>query len=345
MATMKDGQWWDKSWNPVVGCTKVSDGCRFCYAERMACRLAAIECANIGFVTSKTPKRQRRYIDVVKMWHDPKIEKTYFKGWNGKIFCDEKSLDFPLHWRKPRRIFVNSMSDTFHPKVPFEFILKLLAVIHLCPQHTFQILTKRVDKMGAIFANIQAEDIIHWARKIARGKGGKLMNDAAVVSWPLHNLWAGVTVCTPEEKPKIDILRQIPAAVRFISFEPLLADMGDIDLEGISWCIVGGESGPNARPVHPDWARGIRDQCIAAGVPFFFKQWGEYTNDGPGLVIENDVVFLKDGTLMDVKDVMKDWRKYYDSPTDCVWMKRIGKKKAGSLLDGKEWKQYPKETK
>jgi len=244
-------EWTEETWNPIAGCTKCSPGCDNCYAERMANRLNWMGISGYEIATDLNTGK-----------------------WTGHVTCIESKLDIPLHWRKPRRIFVNSMSDTFHPKVPFEFILKLLAVIHLCPQHTFQILTKRVDKMGAIFANIQAEDIIHWARKIARGKGGKLMNDAAVVSWPLHNLWAGVTVCTPEEKPKIDILRQIPAAVRFISFEPLLADMGDIDLEGISWCIVGGESGPNARPMHPDWVRGIRDQCIAAGVPYFMKQMG-----------------------------------------------------------------------
>ena len=292
-------EWTEETWNPIAGCTKCSPGCDNCYAERMAYRLA---CMGIE-----------------------KYEKVSGRDWAKKnredeVYCDEKSLNIPLHWRKPRRIFVCSMSDLFHPKVPFEFIDKIWDIINISRQHTFQLLTKRPERVVEYVKHIEP--------------------------FRFHsNIWLGVTVCTPEEKPKIDILRQIPAAVRFISFEPLLADMRELNLDGIHQVIVGGESGPKARPMHPDWARGIRDQCIAAGVPFFFKQWGEYTNDGPGLVIENDVVFLKDGTLMDVKDVMKDWRKYYDSPTDCVWMKRIGKKKAGSLLDGKEWKQYPKETK
>ena len=306
-------EWTEETWNPIAGCTKCSPGCDNCYAERMANRLNWMGISGYEIATDLNTGK-----------------------WTGHVTCIESKLDFPLHWRKPRQIFVNSMSDTFHEKVPFKFIEKIWDVMLDCMNirnnhvwslrqyHTFQILTKRIDR---------ALEFSEWMIK----RHNRRID--------YSNIWLGVTVCTPEEKPKIDILRQIPAAVRFISFEPLLADMGDIDLEGISWCIVGGESGPNARPVHPDWARGIRDQCIAAGVPFFFKQWGEYTNDGPGLVIENDVVFLKDGTLMDVKDVMKDWRKYYDSPTDCVWMKRIGKKKAGSLLDGKEWKQYPKDTK
>ena len=279
---MKNGQWWDKSWNTISGCDPCSAGCLHCWAKGMADR---------------------------------------FNGGDFSLKLHPDKLDKPLHWRKPRRIFVCSMSDLFHPKVPFEFIDKIFNTICDAPQHLYQILTKRPKRMA---------DYIYQAygKRVA-----------------YKNVWLGVTVCTQKEKPKIDILRQIPAAVRFISFEPLLADMRELNLDGIHQVIVGGESGPKARPMHPDWARGIRDQCIAAGVPFFFKQWGEYTNDGPGLVIENDVVFLKDGTLMDVKDVMKDWRKYYDSPTDCVWMKRIGKKKAGSLLDGKEWKQYPKDTK
>ena len=294
-------EWTEETWNPIAGCTKCSPGCDNCYAERMAYRLA---CMGIE-----------------------KYEKVSGRDWAKKnredeVYCDEKSLNIPLHWRKPRRIFVCSMSDLFHPKVPYSFIDKIFAQIAGCEQHTFQILTKRPKQMH------------RWYNA---GPGGGIASCAT-----LPNLWLGVTVCTPDEKPKIDILRDIPAAVKFLSFEPLLADMGEINLDGIDWVIVGGESGPNARPMHPDWVRGIRDQCVAAGVPFFFKQWGKYTSDGPGKCVENDVVFLKDGTLMNVKDVIKNgWQKYYGTPTDCVWMKRVGKKKAGSLLDGREWKQYP----
>lgn len=291
-------EWTDEVWNPIVGCTKCSPGCLNCYAERFACRLA--------YMGQEKYQKVTGYIN----------EWTH---WLGNVYCDKLVLDQPLHWKKPRRIFVCSMSDLFHPKVPFEYIIKVLRIIEQCPQHIFLILTKRPEIAFDFYG----------------GTSGFGLSPP-----PLLNVHLGVSISNPNEMWKATELSRIPAAVRWISFEPLLADVGEIPL--IDGVVVGGESGSGARPMHPDWPRNIRDQCIAEGIPFFFKQWGAYTPDGSAQVIKNDVVFLKDGTLMDTKDVFRNgWQKYYDTPTDCIWMKRVGKKKAGRLLDGKEWNQLP----
>ncbi|MBN2591611.1 MAG: phage Gp37/Gp68 family protein [Sedimentisphaerales bacterium] len=231
-------EWTNASWSPVVGCTKCSPGCLNCYAERMAKRLKAMG------------------------------QRNYRNGF--EVTCHPHVLDMPLKWKKPRMIFVCSMSDLFHPKVPFEFIDKVMAVITLCPQHTFQVLTKRIDRMLEYF-NLRSKSANYWKKAVPLGRTLE-WRGFSLVPFPLPNLWLGVSICTSEEKRNIEILKQISAAVRFVSFEPLLCDMGDINLDGINWVIVGGESGPKKRECKLEWVQSIVDQCKTVNVPVFVKQ-------------------------------------------------------------------------
>ncbi len=214
MAQGSSIEWTEATWNPVTGCTKVSDGCKHCYAERMAKRLQAMG----------VPQ--------------------YAAGF--RLALHENVLGLPLTWKKPRTIFVNSMSDLFHKDVPLEFIGRVFDVMNRCPQHTFQVLTKRPE--------------------IAVARSGELC-------WS-DNIWMGTSVENALVLHRIERLRQIHAAVRFLSLEPLLGPLPRLPLDGIRWVIVGGESGPGARTMEIHWVRQIREQCIAHGVPFFFKQWG-----------------------------------------------------------------------
>jgi len=214
MAQASRIEWTSATWNPVTGCTKISPGCRNCYAERMALRLKAMG--------------QPNYRNGFKLTLHPHV------------------LDVPLRWKKPRMIFVNSMSDLFHEAVPLEFVRQVFDVMRRADRHTFQVLTKRSERLSELNARLD------WAA----------------------NVWMGVTVETADYLGRIDDLRATDAAVKFISFEPLLGPIDSIDFDGIDWAIVGGESGPGARPMHKPWVTSIKDQCIAAGVPFFFKQWG-----------------------------------------------------------------------
>ena len=268
-----------ESWNPITGCTKVSQGCRNCYAERMARRLAG----RFGY---------------------PEVPHHF------DVTLHPDKLDDPLHWRKPRTVFVCSMSDLFHEDVPDEFIWRVIEKCYEAEQHTFQILTKRPQR---------ALDILT--------RSAWWNNDTP------QNIWLGVTAENQKQADlRIPILLQIPAAVRFVSCEPLL---GSVDLwpcldpqhfepiyydrsnPTLDWVIVGGESGPGARPMHPQWARDIRDQCQAAGVPFFMKQCGAWRPTEPGDVVGH--VFGK----------------------PFIAMSRVGKKRAGHLLDGREYHQWP----
>lgn len=287
-------EWTDATWNPVTGCSKVSQGCKHCYAEREWPRMTKLVPSYAG----------RDFTDV-------------------RTHADR--LDQPLRWKKPRMIFVNSMSDLFHPDVPFEFLDSVFATMELAPQHIFQVLTKRPERMRDYMLEIRK----HRS--------------------PLQNVWLGVSVedqATADER--IPLLLDTPAAVRWISAEPLLGpvrlsglfglitDDEDVRIDAlngtfitsryqeeptplgarIDWVVVGGESGPNARPMHPQWARDLRDQCAQAGVPFLFKQWGEWGpnwyNDDAGQKIEGS-----------------------------EWMDRMGKKAAGRLLDGIQHDGYP----
>lgn len=229
--------------------------------------------------------------------------------WTGKIrLCTDIGradlLEKPLHWREPRRIGVQFMGDLF--LAPFEFIDRVFDVIKQGRVHTYQLLTKRPKRMADfIFAK--------WPKGFEQ-----------------NNVWLGVTVEHPDYKGRIDILRQIPAAVRFISIEPCLVDMGELNLEGIDWVILGGESGPGARPMHPDNPRNARDQCVAAGVLFFFKQWGAWKPCDKKIDCRN--CNLECGL---------NRRSWSTAKEGCSI--KVGKKKAGRLLDGREWNQYPKE--
>lgn len=214
MAHKSKIEWTESTWNPVTGCTRISAGCKNCYAERMALRLRAAGSPN------------------------------YANGF--EVTLHPHALEIPLRWKQPRTIFVNSMSDLFHKDVPFDFISKVFDVMRRASQHRFQILTKRSQRLARLNPKL---------------------------TWP-QNVWMGVTVENAECAFRIDHLRQTDAATKFISFEPLLGLIPDINLKGIDWAIVGGESGPKARPMEPQWAANIRDQCLSANVPFFFKQWG-----------------------------------------------------------------------
>ena len=222
MADKSAIEWTDATWNPVTGCTKVSPGCKHCYAERLAKRLQAMG--------------------------NPR----YRNGFAVTLHPDQ--LDLPLRWNSPRRIFVNSMSDLYHERVPEEFILRAFDVMVKAEQHVFQILTKR---------------------------SGRLAKLAPRLPWP-PNVWQGVSVENDHYIARIADLQKVAAAVRFLSVEPLLGPIPDLPLQGIHWVIVGGESGPGHRPIEPAWVREIRDQCLEAGVPFFFKQWGGLTPKSGG---------------------------------------------------------------
>ena len=235
-------EWTEATWNPSVGCNKISTGCKHCYAEVMARRLQAM--------------------------HTP----GYEKGFEFTILPDR--LDMPLSVKKPTKFFVNSMSDLFHEKMPFEYLDKVFETIRQTPRHHYQILTKRANILADYFKDRQVPD----------------------------NVWLGVTVESVELKHRMDILRNIPAKIRFISMEPLVSDLGELDLRDIHWVFVGGESGNQARPMDENWAVNIKKQCIEQNVAFFFKQWGTWGVDG---------------------------------------IKR-NKKANGSKLQGKEWKEEPK---
>lgn len=214
MATMSSIEWTESTWNPVTGCTKISEGCRNCYAARMAKRLNAMG--------------------------NPRYTNEF------KVTLHHDLIDLPLTWKTPRRIFVNSMSDLFHKDVPFDFIKAIFQTMEKAKWHTFQILTKRSDRLLELSQDLP---------------------------WP-SNVWQGVSVEDSRVLHRIDDLRQVPAKVRFLSVEPLIGPIDHMNLHSIHWVIVGGESGPGARPMAPEWVQSIRDQCINNGVAFFFKQWG-----------------------------------------------------------------------
>ncbi|MGQ0569465.1 MAG: DUF5131 family protein [Armatimonadota bacterium] len=219
-------EWTDATWNPVTGCSKVSPGCKHCYAERLAVRLQAMG--------------------------NPR----YRAGFEVTLHPDLLSL--PLAWRQPRRVFVNSMSDLFHEAVPEEFIRRVFEVMAKAHWHVFQILTKRSARLAAL---------------------------AARLPWP-PNVWQGVSVENARYTWRIAHLHQVPAAVRFLSVEPLLGPVPHLPLDGIHWVIVGGESGTRHRPIDPEWVSQIRNQCLVASVPFFFKQWGGRTPKAGGRLLD-----------------------------------------------------------
>jgi protein gp37 len=226
MGTNSPIEWTDATWNPVTGCTKVSPGCKHCYAERMANRLQAMG------------------------------QKNYSNGFD--VTLQPRMLELPLHWKAPKRIFVNSMSDLFHEDVPLTYIQQVFDVMRKAHWHQFQILTKRAERVDELSRELE------WA----------------------PNIWMGVSVESEKYLYRIDHLRKTPAEVKFLSLEPLLGPLPEMDLRGIGLAIVGGESGPGARPVDAAWVTDIRDQCVQAGVAFFFKQWGGVNKKKTGRTLD-----------------------------------------------------------
>lgn len=343
MAGKSKIEWTEMTWNPTRGCSRVSDGCRNCYAEVLAARFSE---------TMQSGSRRKPGPMVDAPFKGFAVMKNGRPQWTGRVELIESMLDAPLHWRKPRRVFVNSMSDLFHEALPDEAIDQVFAVMALCPQHTFQVLTKRPERMLAYFCNewvwnrvdaFMDELIMDRVDPNERRKDDLRAIAPDLAGDPLRNVWLGVSVedqATADER--IPLLLQTPAAVRFVSYEPALGPLSlsrlhaycpehDFDGGCISscpslrkpdWVIAGGESGPGARPADPQWFRAVRDQCVAAGVPFFFKQWGEWWNDDTQPIPE------------DLKGVPIDQK-------DGVSMYRVGKKAAGALLDGREWREMP----
>jgi protein gp37 len=306
-------EWADATWNPITGCTKISPGCQNCYAERMAKRLAG----RCGYPADEP----------------------------FKVTLHPDRLDQPLKWKKPRTVLVSFMGDLFHEDAPDKYIIDCLSIMAEAWQHTFIILTKRPARMKDIIAHeTVANDV--WLQT-SRGV------NAEPSPWPLPNIWLGVTAENQEQADKrIPILLQIPAVVRFVSVEPMLGpvDLTQIDIGGnvwinsltgdcksyhpyggmwkitesknkLDWVICGGETGPGARPMHPDWVRGLRDQCQASGTPFFFKQHGEWSHDS--------------------QDAQKEDATRVHIWPDGSYSWKVGKKKAGRLLDGREWSEFP----
>jgi protein gp37 len=329
-------EWTDATWNPVTGCTKVSTGCKHCYAEREWARLSA---------NPKTPR--------------------YFGRQFTDVQCHMDVLTTPLRWKKPRRIFVNSMSDLFHDGVPDLFIADVFAVMAAAPQHTFQVLTKRAARMQF---RLGGAGILNF--RMAVEEALAIYTDAPLV-WPLPNVWLGVSVeDQATADARIPLLLDTPAAVRWISAEPLL---GAVDLgkwvydrevairqamnspaaynreqaeDGIKrpldWVVAGGESGPKARPSHPEWFRTLRNQCAVADVPFLFKQWGEHL---PSAYLPKDTALpAKSWSFISINGGPAETylpRPLRDEFAHHELMGRVGKKVAGRLLDGVLHDAYP----
>lgn len=311
-------EWADATWNPVSGCSKVSQGCKHCYAER----------------------------DWGRLVHLPAYQGRTFTD----VACHRERLEQPLRWKRPRKVFVNSMSDLFHPDVPDEFIDRVFAVMAIADQHVFQVLSKRPERMQRYLSTLQsrAQDIAKASMYVMNGRhwtdGDGMWDFVAnrIDAGPLPNVWIGVSVEDQKAADeRIPLLMQTPAAVRWISAEPLLGpvNLGALcDLKAcgdhsrsscghstctsrlLDWVVVGGESGPNARPLSPDWARSLRDQCAAAGVPFLFKQWGEW------------ISMLGQAEGLPVKQ---------KTTTPDGWVMGWAGKKSGRLLDGVIHSGYP----
>ncbi|WP_163869540.1 phage Gp37/Gp68 family protein [Myxococcus eversor] len=323
-------EWTDVVWNVTKGCSRKSPGCGGgtpgsrkggCYAERMAIRMSGLGQPYEGLVES-TPAGPR---------------------WTGKVVLDPAKLDEPLRWKKPRRVFVNSMSDLFHEALSFEDIDRVFATMRLAERHTFQVLTKRADRM---------REYVEWARRRSVVDGIEVVPGSPITWERAHpNVWLGVSVEDRMRVERIAHLRATPAAVRFISFEPLLEDVGTVDLAGIHWAIVGGESGPGARPMHPVWARRLRDQCVKAGVAFFFKQWGAWKPYCTMTESEADALYeaLPEGVPDDAPRRCTVASATF--PTEPLpvggevhTLFELGKKHAGRMLDGRTWDEYPAEA-
>lgn len=348
-------EWTDKTWNPTRGCALVSPGCTNCYAMKFAHRFSG---------------KGGRYEGLTRL-------RT--KGgpvWTGKVRSVPKMLEAPLRWKKPRKVFVNSMSDLFHEDVSFDFIAAVFAVMAATPHHTYQVLTKRQDRMAQVLKLFGAggEAVASPLRTLAMagtlGKRWKQGSLPVLPAWPLPNVWLGVSVEDQQRAvERIPQLLRVPAAVRFLSVEPMLGpvDLTHLDADGagdrdfcqvnaltgqqtdmgrpcsdvarIDWVIVGGESGNGARPVHPDWVRALRDQCRAAGAAFFFKQWGSWE---PFYDMEKD-----DPDGRRVPEESHKVRRLNVAGGQgfhgdrVVYFRKVAKKKASAVIDGSMHREWP----
>jgi protein gp37 len=330
---MADGsaiEWTDATWQITTGCSVVSPGCTNCYAQRLA-----------GTRLQHHPSRRG-------LTTDSKAGPV----WNGKVRFNEEWLDQPLHWKRRRRVFVSAHGDLFHENIADDWIDRVFAVMVLCPQHTFQVLTKRAARMRDYVAQPERGAKVWWqALKI----GG------LCEPWPLPNVWLGVSV---EDQARADeripLLLETPAAKRFISAEPLLGPVNvkcwlhpkdfrivpSVEHRWIHWVIAGGESGKGARPMHREWARKLRGDCVLADVPFFFKQWGEWqphtvvAGGDLGADMRADRVRIVHPSARSNVEISVATGGYSTEPGS-RYMARVGKKAAGRLLDGREWSEFP----
>lgn len=277
-------EWTNTTWSPVTGCDRISAGCDNCYALTLAKRLKAMgseKYQNDGDLRTSGP------------------------GFG--VTTHPATLADPYRWRRPRKVFVNSMSDLFHARVPLEFIQQVFAVMSDTPRHTYQILTKRAGRAALLAPRLE---------------------------WPA-NVWMGVSVENVRVLHRVDALRKVPAAVRFLSCEPLIGPLTGLNLDGIGWLIAGGESGPNARPMHPAWVRSLRDQCTASGVPFFLKQWGEWAPEDVCTTVRgaaNALYIEHDGSIRPAARGARG---------DAVTVQRNGRRATGRRLDGRDWSEFP----
>lgn len=360
-------EWTDATWNPIVGCSVISPGCTNCYAMKMAARIEAMSDGRHAAIVGARGIGMSHYTGTTQPSKAGPV-------WTGKlVLAPEDVLTKPLSWKRPRKIFVNSMGDLFHENVPDEWIDRVFAVMALCPQHTFQVLTKRAERMCKYLSGAEARVTMATMSAAPIGfdvsyLGITIMPGANMKRWPLPNVWLGVSA---EDQTRADEriphLLETPAAIRFVSAEPLLgpinfeniresAHSGFHSLAGLwvgpdnehrlcdslDWIIVGGESGPNARPMHPDWARSIRDQCQGAGVPFFFKQWGEWA---PGECAKH----LMTRTEQTAEWFNDRWHFGSVSPATSQAMHiddepelyRFGKSRSFRMLDGCEHNEIP----
>lgn len=387
-------EWTHKTWNPLVGCSLASPGCTNCYAMKMAARLEAMAIAD-------RPRWTKAHRNGQMLTHYVGTTQRSKAGpvWTGKVsLAPDHIVNEPFRRKKPTTYFVNSMSDLFHEDVPDDWIDRVFAIMALCPQHTFQVLTKRSARMRAYMtaaskgksaregtAEQRCKEAHHW---------GRHDNDPGWKGWPLPNVWLGVS-CEDQKRAdeRIPDLLATPAAIRFVSAEPLLGPLdltqylSPVEEHGIDfsrepgsivggavscrpaldWVIVGGESGPGARPMHPDWPRSLRDQCLADYVAFFFKQWGEHEAIVSAADMQDHMrhggddedlrdarrksqVVWPDGQRLTPEPLFEWWANLdlssedgdESSMTGCpVVMRAVGKKTAGRLLDGREWNEFP----
>lgn len=381
MATDTSIEWADKTWSPIIGCDRVSPGCDSCYA-----------------ISTARIRESNPHPSIAAAFAGTTQDTDHGVDWSGQVNLLDDRLTEPLRWKTGRKVFVNSLSDLFHKNVPDEFIAKVFAVMALTPYHSYQLLTKRHARMRALLNRRDFAVAVRTEMYV-------LDRDATLSAhevWPLPNLWLGVSVENQQwADTRIPALLDTPAAIRWISAEPLLGpvdlttwtnpwnravahskahpthilgpyddgtDIAHIDCDtcdfdtahgGLSWVVAGGESGPKARPMHPDWARSLRNQCAASNIPFLFKQWGTWGVDAPlddqgrllntrrglGVTVANDGTVYQPGDLSypDGPRYVEAIRAGHDR-AHLTGMYRLGKKAAGRQLDGRTWDQFPAVT-